>query len=716
MTTLPIHTFGCATVASVALLLSTQVWVWAGGIKEEFRPWEKRRVGEGVGDVVVEGGAKASKPVVISGREFGGGRGVSFDFDFGPDLSAANREAEAASLLGPGTYADAANASGGAAVGNFGRVAGHAIVFENVPASRELTLFYNNGTGSGKQCGLYVGTARVGTVKFRDTAGWYVPFVEEHWRGELAGTVKLQVDAGDLAANGGDFCCNVDRVVFGPVPPRPGLEARFKVGGVQIGGGMAHLAVQMAAPKGFAFSLGMEDGAGVRHWSRGIGLSRGDVWQAVSIPFTAFDPPLHAGRVEALLLRAESDGRGGKGTLAVRSMAFSAAWPSDPPADCPFPQSDAIAGIAFTGRHAEYTGADTWYPSWAEDGNLYSPWTDGNVNGLQAGSSGKEATTGNATIIGDDPLQLKVVDQAVYKSDPSPYAGRYPCGSLVYKGVWYYGTYCLHPSGGVPRDGINYNWPWLGPFVGFRQSLDFGRTWSQTACIPEKPLFGESALNGEPVKMGSPHFVDLGRELEHSPDGKAYLVGHGASDGRNRRFAYNSWITGDEIYLARVTPGIGTMNDATQYEYFTGGGRKGGAEWAREFGRIKPTATWRDNMGCVTMTYDAPLRKYLMCVTDGGNTVHYFNTYILESDRMTGPWKLVTYMRRFGEQAYFVNIPSKFISADGRTVWLCYAANFSSGWGGIKFQSRPAGSRYGMCLQEVRLLPGKKAGTSGKSP
>ena len=24
-------------------------------------------------------------------------------------------------------------------------------------------------------------------------------------------------------------------------------------------------------------------------------------------------------------------------------------------------------------------------------------------------------------------------------------------------------------------------------------------------------------------------------------------------------------------------------------------------------------------MGCVTMTYNAPLKKYLMCVTDGGN-------------------------------------------------------------------------------------------------
>ncbi|MGB9623587.1 MAG: hypothetical protein ACPMAQ_01875, partial [Phycisphaerae bacterium] len=40
-------------------------------------------------------------------------------------------------------------------------------------------------------------------------------------------------------------------------------------------------------------------------------------------------------------------------------------WPSTPPADCPFPKSDRIAGIAFTGKHAEYTGADTWYPSWA---------------------------------------------------------------------------------------------------------------------------------------------------------------------------------------------------------------------------------------------------------------------------------------------------------------------------------------------------------------
>ncbi len=44
------------------------------------------------------------------------------------------------------------------------------------------------------------------------------------------------------------------------------------------------------------------------------------------------------------------------------------------------------------------------------------------VNGLSSNSAGKDAITGCATILGDDPLKLQVVQQAVYKSDPSPYA------------------------------------------------------------------------------------------------------------------------------------------------------------------------------------------------------------------------------------------------------------------------------------------------------
>ncbi len=374
-------------------------------------------------------------------------------------------------------------------------------------------------------------------------------------------------------------------------------------------------------------------------------------------------------------------------------------WPSEPPADCPFEKSTDITGLAFTGRHTHYTNADTWYPSWAANGNLYSPWTDGKVNETSGGSWGPNPTTGHATILGDDPFHLEVKDEGIYPGNPAPYEGRYPCGSLVYKGVWYYGTYCLLDSDHDPVRGLN--WDILGPFVGFRYSLDYGKSWHDTPHTPSNPLFGEPAAPGGKVKIGAPHFVDFGKDMQYSPDGKAYLVGHGAVDPDPKpRPANLSWITGDQIYMVRVKPSIRNMNDRSKYEFFGGYNPSGRPIWTRDFAKIKPLVDWNNNCGCVTMTYNAPLKKYLMCITDGVKTISKFNTYILESDRVTGPWKLVVYMHEFGEQAYFVNIPSKFISADGRTAWLCYAANFSVG----PHHDNPVGGAYGMALQEIKLL------------
>jgi hypothetical protein len=121
------------------------------------------------------------------------------------------------------------------------------------------------------------------------------------------------------------------------------------------------------------------------------------------------------------------------------------------------------------------------------------------------------------------------------------------------------------------------------------------------------------------------------------------------------------------------------MNDVSKYEFFGGHDASERPVWTRDFAKIKPLVDWNNNCGCVTMTYDAPLKKYLMVLTDGGNTISKYNTYVLESDHITGPWKLVAYMHNFGEQAYFVNIPSKFTGADGRNAWMCYSANFANG-------------------------------------
>jgi hypothetical protein len=386
-------------------------------------------------------------------------------------------------------------------------------------------------------------------------------------------------------------------------------------------------------------------------------------------------------------------------------------WKSEPPPDCPFEPSRELTGIEFMGFHSDYKFADTWYPTWAADGNLYSPWTDGAVYNEQSNSDGLaadarsfggfkavpgKATTGQAILMGDDPLHLTEKSLGTVRADPMPYGGRYPCGSLVHKGIWYYGTYCLSPAGTTAFGTTNYNWPWLGPLVGFRVSINYGQSWTETSHT------------GHPVKIGEPHFVDFGRDMEHSPDGKAYLVAQGAElTDPQPRFANLSWITADQVYLLRVQPSVDNVNDASKYEFFAGHDAQGQPVWSNNFKQIRPLLEWNNNMGCVTATYVAPLKKFLMFVTDGGNTCARMNTYVLESSALTGPWRLVTYMKHFGEQSYFVNLPSKFISADGRSAWLCYSANFATDWNGERIRPNPPGSRYGLVFQKIRLVGAK---------
>jgi len=391
-------------------------------------------------------------------------------------------------------------------------------------------------------------------------------------------------------------------------------------------------------------------------------------------------------------------------------------WKSEPPADCPFAQSKEFSGVRFLGIKSGFHFGDTWYPSWASDDKLYSGWTDGCTRRLDGSdecsdswSNAEYATTGQGVIEGDDPLTLKAYSLGLHRASAVPYHGRYPCGSLVHDGVWYYGTYCLDPAGQAKYGDKTYNWPWMGPFVGFRLSTDFGRNWTDCPLTPEKPLFKETGINGYPVKIGSPHFVDFGKNMRYSPDGKAYLVAHGADTTDTKwRFWNDSWITGDQIYLFRVIPSMENINDVSKYEFFSGYDDKGSPLWLKDFEKMKPVLEWNNNMGCATMTYNAPLRKYLMCVTDGGNTCSKMNTYILESDNITGPWKLIAYLKEFGEQAYFVNIPSKFIGKDGKKAWLLYSGNFAPDWNGQQIKANPPGSHYGMVLQKIEFLTNHK--------
>lgn len=374
----------------------------------------------------------------------------------------------------------------------------------------------------------------------------------------------------------------------------------------------------------------------------------------------------------------------------------------------PVEYSDEFPAIGFTGKYANYTNADTWYPSWASDDNMYSPWTDGEIGDEHVHSwGGEKARTGQAKIVGNDPMKLEVISLGSTEGSAAPYHGRYPCGSLVYNDIWYHGSYCL-----LGNDALGMNWPVLGPFVGFRISKDYGKTWENTDQTGADNIFEEetSVQNPKPVKIGSPHFVDFGQNMEHSPDGYAYMVCHSAMENDPKPRPGNlSWISGDIIHLIRVKPSPENMNDKSKYEFYAGKDSITGKEiWSKQMGDLKPIFEWNNKAGCVTITYNAPLKKYMMCVTDGWPTVQSMDTYIMESDNMTGPWKMVSFMKDFGPQAYFVNIPSKFISKDGKSMWLCYSANFSYERGENIPVGNPEGSHYTLSLHEIKLLTGKE--------
>ena len=162
------------------------------------------------------------------------------------------------------------------------------------------------------------------------------------------------------------------------------------------------------------------------------------------------------------------------------------------------------------------------------------------------------------------------------------------------------------------------------------------------------------------VKFGAPHVVDLGQELEHSPDAdgvkRAYMVGHGA----DQEYQPQSWMHGSQVYMSRTKTEVSveTMSDGAHWEFFAGYKNPGNtAVWKDDVADAAPLFTWENRTGVVTMTYMPAVKKFIMCVSTctwangSKSTVGPFDTYFLESDSITGPFTMVSYLAQFGPEA-----------------------------------------------------------------
>src|SRR5680860_89435 len=367
-------------------------------------------------------------------------------------------------------------------------------------------------------------------------------------------------------------------------------------------------------------------------------------------------------------------------------------WPNEIPEDCPSERSKDIGKVVFTGRYANYTGADTWYLQSGGDGNMYSCWTDGDIDGFSTNSNIRSKSTGQAKITGSVPLNLKFENLGRMWSGGTDY---YPCVSLIVDDVFYIGTYNAFSQEGY-FNGFRYSYNW-DHFTANTEPDWKNEYWTNAIDTVDANFFDEVGK----ARFRTPHAVNFA-ENNKAPDGKVYLSAHGHSSGSGK----NDWDKGDAIYLCRVNAAPKDIIDPGSYEFFGGKDARGDDIWKKGVGNARPILDWPDHLGSEGITWFPKLGKYILMscrLKENEDNLGYNITTFWESDNITGPYKIVHYMRDWGKQAYFPNIPAQLINEDGKSAWLTVACNYSAQ------DIDPHQCRYAASMHEIVFdVPGGK--------
>lgn len=117
------------------------------------------------------------------------------------------------------------------------------------------------------------------------------------------------------------------------------------------------------------------------------------------------------------------------------------------------------------------------------------------------------------------------------------------------------------------------------------------------------------------------------------------------------------------------------IKDVLFYEYFAGFDPLDQPVWTTDLSQAQPVMS--DPNGCAvpTVVYHAVLDRYL-ATTSHGDPVGKLS--IFDAPEPWGPWTTVAYYNNwagFGTtESLFYTLPSKWISADGNTVWIVFSS------------------------------------------
>lgn len=354
----------------------------------------------------------------------------------------------------------------------------------------------------------------------------------------------------------------------------------------------------------------------------------------------------------------------------------------------PFASSRYIVGARWSSGRSDPPSnqfGDILPTVWSDDGATYVMMDDGGVDVPLRGGFWRQSL---ARVSGSPPnLRFRHVGDPLSPpprrwaqitgnrdNDDGPLGPYYSIGFTEVGGVFY---------ATQQRD---WSWSTNGPFsglAGIAYSRDHGETWHSV----RKPF-------GAP--LGNLTFIDGGGPGGMYPDGYVYAI------GSEREFNASG------LLLGRVRPGRANLTDPARWQWF-GGSRAGShgrsPRWSHSLASASAVLTWNSHITYPQMTYDRPLRRYLLTFTYSYSSQPTAvwkagaELVILEGPTPWGPFSFVARSREFGpSNGYSASFPTQWISRDGRDLWLKWAANFAGCAKGLD-----CSGKYGFNVARVHL-------------
>jgi hypothetical protein len=167
--------------------------------------------------------------------------------------------------------------------------------------------------------------------------------------------------------------------------------------------------------------------------------------------------------------------------------------------------------------------------------------------------------------------------------------------------------------------------------------------------------------------FGCPEFVQFGKSYQGARDDYVYVV----SQGNDSAYEFSP-----EIVLARVNHDAVEQRD--RWEFFAGRNAAGQPTWSPDITRRKPIFSDPNGTQRVAITYNAAVKRYILTTSHrpgGRAAMHTPALGVFDAPEPWGPWTTVYYDDDWskGARTYQHKFPTKWISPDGKTMWLLFS-------------------------------------------